>query len=113
MISIFAPCCTQTCIACGASFTIQHRAGKLLLFFLQSAAVVHLFYIRLLHEALEEVVGVAEAPAADDVTVRDEAVTPIEAKHVLASACSTKQGPAHNQACSGQSLSAVPTCRCE
>jgi hypothetical protein len=53
------------------------------------AAAAHLLGIWLLHKALEELVGVAEAPAVDDVLICDEAVAPVEAKHVLASACSS------------------------
>jgi hypothetical protein len=59
----------------------------LLLLLLPCYIAPHLLHIWLLEEALEEGVGVAEAPAVDDVTVCDEAIAPIEAKHVLASAC--------------------------
>lgn len=54
---------------------------------LKCIARTHILYKRLLHQLLEEWYWVAESFAGDDVDVGDETIAPIQAIHVLPSAC--------------------------
>jgi len=51
----------------------------------------HLSIVRLRDEISEETVCITQAPLSDDGFVSNEAITPIQAKHVLTSACKVTQ----------------------